>query len=244
MSDMLLGKEVSGTPVETRAGTKAFSTFLQNMMSGGQAGLSQLGTDSLMSLLAIPQIASLLASPTDRTAGLFAAMEPFERRQTADQVAGVRSIFGTAGGRFGRNVASAEAVTRGELGNQFARAREEALLNAAGQNQNFLASLLQSSQQGGLGQLQVMADFFRGGAPQFQQGILPGLLSAGTSLYLGKTLFGNQQPPTGATVGGQTMVDNPWFNQLFQPRLAPIPPVSAVPVGITPYGGYPRIMGR
>lgn len=229
-----MGKEVSGTPVETRQGVTAYSNFLQSLMKPG--GFQQLGTDSLMALLANPMIASMLINPADRTAGLFASMVPFEKQQTAEQVAGVRSIFGSAGGRFGTGVAAAEAKTRGTLADTFARAREEALLTAMGQNQNFMGNLLQTSSQNAALPLNAMSQFFQAGAPQFQQGILPGLLSAATSIYMGKSLFGNQTPQTTGTTGGSAL---PFFN-MYQPRIAPIPQVPLTPVQPVSIYGWGR----
>ena len=179
MSDTLLGGEVSGTPLETRGGSKKIG---QDLLTGGgrlaAAGRGAVGFGPDVTGQAAER---LLVDPADRLMGLFAALEPFERRQTDEAVAGVRSGFGRLGGRFSRNVVDAESRTRGELAGQFARTREESLLEAQGQQGQLLASLLQAL----LGARGQTLDFFRPGAPNFREGVLGDLIAAGGTVAAG-----------------------------------------------------------
>lgn len=173
MSDTLFGGEISGTPIETRPGTQAIA---QDLLGGGgrlaAAGRGALGFGPDQTGEAISR---LLVDPADRLMGLFAALEPFERRQTEEAVAGVRGGFGRLGGRFSSNLINAESRTRGELAGQFARSREESLLEAQGQQGQLLAQLLQAL----LGARGQTLDFFRPGQPNFREGVLGDLISAG-----------------------------------------------------------------
>ena len=222
MSELLLGGQKSGTPLETQGGARDFAGFLQNLIRGGGGDalkgitdpFTRLINDALMASLGGSSqnavISDLLADPADRTRGLFASMVPFEAEETERQVSGVRNIFGTAGGRFSRNVATAEASTRGRLGAEFQRGRQGALLEANAQRGGVLANLMQHGLQRAqlaLTPLQLMAQFFQPGAPVQTQGILPGLLSAGINLFgisklgaplqAGQSLFQSQGVPRG-----------------------------------------------
>lgn len=221
MGDTLFGGVESGTPLETRGGTEALASMYQNMLQGGDAsgfnnmlqmfqGGSQGMGQSFENLFGISQgaagvpqaVQSLLASPADRTRGLFASMRPFENRQMNEAVSGTRGMFGTAGARFSRNLGTAEAQTRGEMANQFGRARQEGLLTAQAQQGDFLAQLMQlanQSQQTGLQGLDAMSRFLAPGAPVYREGMLPGLLAAGGNLAM--ALTGN--PMGAAGLGGQ-----------------------------------------
>lgn len=198
MSDFLVGKERSGTPLETRGGSDQLARLLESILRGGEGGglersmapFHRMGAQSFMnqfgldpSELGIGDVArSVLADPADRTRGLFAAMEPFERRETEHQVGNLRDIFGTMGGRFSRNVGDAETQLRGELGGQFARSREQSLLEAGGQRIQALLGLLQGvneSSRTGLAPLEMMMNFFRPGEMVWQEGVLPDLIRAG-----------------------------------------------------------------
>jgi hypothetical protein len=175
MPDALFGGEVSGTPIETRAGT---TRLADDLLSGGRVtagatrGALGFGPEGIGIEAAVQR---LLADPADRLQGLFAALEPFERRQTNEAIAQTRGSFGRLGGRFSENILEGEARTQGELGAQFARTRQEALLTAQGQQQQALATIL----QGLLGARGQTLDFFAPGAPNFQQGFFGDLLAAG-----------------------------------------------------------------
>jgi hypothetical protein len=155
MGDTLFGRERSGTPIETRGATSDMARMFQQMIRSQMGSGFQPGRQGI-------------DAAADITAGFGEAMRPFEDRETARQVAGMREMFGTAGGRFGSSILQGETELRGELGNQFARARLEAMLQA-------LAPVLGAEQQ----QLATMAGFLAPGAPQFQQGIFGDLLGAG-----------------------------------------------------------------
>lgn len=188
MSDILFGGEKSGTPLETRAGTGQMANLFSNRM---RQGAGTLGAESFANMFGISPgeagvgdiIKQMLTNPANRLEGLFSAMEPFERRQTNQAVSGVRNMFGTAGGRFSRNLGEAEAQTRGELSNQFARTRQEGILGAQGQQANFLAQLFQLANQAGLGEMDTMARFFQPGAPVYTEGLIPGLIGAAGNIF-------------------------------------------------------------
>lgn len=182
MGDLLFGGEVSGTPLETRGGTKALG---KDLLTGGRlaAGASFGATGIDPTQLGFGAVAQrLLTDPADRLRGLFASLEPFERRQTDEAVAGVRSGFGRLGGRFSRGVGEAEARTRGELAGNFARTREQSLIDVQGQQATTLGMLLQAL----LGARGQTLDFFRPGAPNFREGFLGDLITAGGNVAAAK----------------------------------------------------------
>ncbi len=175
MTDFLLGGEKSGTPIETRAGTAQIG---QDLLTGGgrlqnQSAVGTLGFDPTLDIESA--VRRLLTDPADNLRGLFAALEPFEKRTTDEAVEGVRGSFGRLGGRFSPQLLDAESRTRGELAGRFAETREKSILEASGQQNQLLGLLLQSLLQG---RGQVL-DFFRPGSPLFQQGALGELISAG-----------------------------------------------------------------
>ncbi len=212
MGDTLFGGEKSGTPIETRAGT---SQIANDLLSGGRLtadatrGALGFGPNNVGIEAAVMR---LLADPADRLQGLFAALEPFERRQTNQAIADTRGSFGRLGGRFSTNILEGEARTQGELGAQFARTRQEALLQAQGQQSQALAVIL----QGLLGARGQTLDFFAPGAPNFQEGFFGDLIAAGGNIA--GEFFGNPNRfgdiPTGAG-GGQP--------NFFPPVSGPIP---------------------
>lgn len=178
MADTLFGGEVSGTPIETRGATRAVGSDL--LSGGGRLAASSRGSLGFSAGdLGTGAVASrLLRDPRDRLRGLFAAMEPFEARQTEEQVAGLRSGLGRLGARFGRSGMESEERLRGELGNQFARTRQEGILEAEGMQANTLAQVLQALLTG-RGQT---LSFLQPGAPNFREGILGELIAAGGNL--------------------------------------------------------------
>ncbi len=174
MGDTLFGGEMSGTPIETRGGTRRVAS---DLLSGGrlvsEASRGSLGLPGDMDLGGVTE--RLFTDPGDRLQGLFAALRPFEERQTQQAVEGVRGSFGRLGGRFSRNVLDAESRTRGEVAGNFARSREQSLIDAEGQQIQALATVLQAL----LGARGQTLDFFRPGAPNFREGIFGDLVSAG-----------------------------------------------------------------
>lgn len=187
MADTLFGGEVSGTPIETRAGTGRIANELLSgqgrILSGATQGALGFGPGNVGIERAVM---SLLADPGDRLQGLFAALEPFERRQQNQAIAQTRGSFGRLGGRFSENILEGEARTQGEVAAQQLRSREQALLQAQGQQSQALAVIL----QGLLGARGQTLDFFSPGAPNFQEGFFGDLLSAGGALA-GEGFFGN-----------------------------------------------------
>jgi hypothetical protein len=213
-----MGGQKSGTPLETRGGSQALGSFFQNLLAqGGPGALSALmgrgASEGAMNMLGFDPAAlglgdiasSILADPNDSTAGLFRSMMPFEAEETARQTAGLRGQFGTMGGRFSRNASQGEADLRGQLAGQFGMNRENALLTAGGQRANALMGILgaatQARQQGFNEQmmpLQLMSQFLAPGAPQFQEGILPGLIGMGGTLAMASMMG----PPGAAAAAG------------------------------------------
>jgi hypothetical protein len=220
MGETLMGGERSGTPVETRGGAQSLGNIYSQLLgSGNPFGLgSQMGrntTDALINMLGfdptqigLDQAAiQSLMHPGDTTAGLFRSMLPFEAEETARQTAGMREMFGTMGGRFSRNLGSAEGNLRGELAGQFGRNREQALLTAQGQRIQSMLGLMGATNQA-RGQafneqmmpLQLMQSFLQPGAPVIQEGMLPGLLQLGGTAAL-MYLTGGMGAPAAAAAG-------------------------------------------
>lgn len=140
-------RERSGTPLETREAARAAGDVSRDFFRFLQSGT---GVDPRASLLGFDPTGigaqqaaqAVLVDPADRLRGLFSALEPFERAETQRQVAGLREMFGAAGGRFSTGAGRAEAGLRSDLGSRFAVNREQALLSANAQRINALASLL------------------------------------------------------------------------------------------------------
>ncbi len=170
MSQQLFGGIVEGP------GTKAISDDL--LTGGGRvqaASTAGLGFDPADMQAAIE---ALLQDPGDRLKGLFAALEPFEKRTTEEAVEGTREGFGQLGGRFSRNRDEAESRTRGELAGNFAKSRESSILEAGNMQAGVVAALIQAL-TASRGQT---LDFFRPGQADFQQGILGDLIGAAGTL--------------------------------------------------------------
>ncbi len=184
MPDKLFGGEVSGTPIETRAGTERLS---RDILGGGrlqnQATSNALGFNP--ELVGIERaVMALLADPGDRLQGLFASLVPFEQRQRNEAVAQTRGSFGRLGGRFSTNLLEGEARTQGEVAAQQLRTREESLLTAQGQQGQALASILQAI----LGARGQTLDFFAPGPVNFQEGIFGDLIEAGGRILAARNL--------------------------------------------------------
>jgi len=218
MGDFLLGKETSGTPTETKGATGQMGGILEKILSEGGLGglaaeLERMQTEGLMSSLGFDPatlglegvIGELLASPSDTTSGLFAAMKPFEERETERQVGGMRNMFGTAGGRFSRNLMTGEGRLRGELSEGYARTREQSLLQAGGQRSQTLMGLLNAIIGARSASTNMMAPFLQfmaPGAPQYQQGALGEILGSVGSLAGLKILTDTDKSGAAAAAGG------------------------------------------
>lgn len=176
MGQTLFGGEVSGTPLETREGTRAIASDLLRGGGGRLAAASRGAVGFDPRSIGTGAVAErLLTDPRDRLRGLFSALEPFEMRQTEQAVEGVRGGFGRLGGRFSRNLADTETQVRGELAERFARSREQSLLDAEAQQMQTLGMLLQAL----LGARGQTLQFFQPGQPNFREGFLGDLISAG-----------------------------------------------------------------
>lgn len=208
MSDALLGGESSGTPIETRSGSQDLAKLFQSMIGSGEilGGGGRMSSDAWMNMLGFdPNQAGLDDSITRalmpvgaQTSDLFQALMPIEQQQTNAQVSGLREMFGAVGGRFGRNAADAEATLRSELASGFAGNRANATLAASGQQQNFIANLLQSmnqSRSNSFTPLSIAAQFLQPGAPIIKEGMLPSLIGAGGNLAGLAILPGLLRPP-------------------------------------------------
>lgn len=203
MSDTLMGKEISGTPIESRRTARGaddlFSQFLTGMLRGGGLTPGRLGAESFSNLLDFNlgdlnlggAASDLLADPRSQTSGLFAALQPFEAEETSRQVSGLRNAFGTVGGRFSRNLAEGEGALRSRLAGEFARNREQAILQANQQRLGAFNTIIQAALQGDQNALQLLSiitSFGSPGQPGFQQGLLPSLISAGGNIAAAKFL--------------------------------------------------------
>ena len=195
MSETLFGGEMSGTPKETRGATRAAAKGVESYLtSGGTSGpLAKMDQQSMMALLGFDPstigfesaLKSSLMDPTDVTAGLFRSMAPFEQQYLDRATTTQAGQFGGLGGRFSRNAMDANTLLRGQVGAEFARAREEALINAAAQRNQVLAALMQARTGAGsvLNQrLAAMYGFLNPGAPNFREGIFGDLLGAAGAL--------------------------------------------------------------
>lgn len=216
------GKEKSGTPKETRRATSILGDEISRELVGApntggidrlyggslegfeEDVLGRLTTSAQHNLLGfgpgdIPlteAVAAALADPTDVTEGLFRSLQPFEERETARQVGGQREAFGGLGGRFSRNLLSAESMLRGELASGFARERYNKLLEAGALRNQAVANVQNALLGAGAQAVQVgtagaglrnqragqLLQFLQPGAPIYDPGLLPGLLSAGATL--------------------------------------------------------------
>jgi hypothetical protein len=211
-------QEMSGTPQETRGAASNAGNMFGQMFRGGNfdsimanlggsmsrnataAQMAMLGFDpSILNLGGVAQ--DLLVDPADATSGLFAAMQPFEARTMAENVAGIRGSLGSLGGRFSRNLVEGEGQLRGEIANQFAKTREESLLAANAQRSNnygMINQLLQSAANSGnantLQALQTILGYIQPGAPAYGPSPLSQLINLGT---LGATLYRGGTPGTG-----------------------------------------------
>jgi hypothetical protein len=224
--EVLFGGEKSGTPKETRGATMHLGGWYEDLIRGNfennpfnrmssEAATNMLGFDPASMGLGdiLPQ---LLRDPADMTSGLFASMVPFEQRMVEESTAGLRGSMGSMGGRFSRNLLDGETKMRGELANQFASTREQALLQANQQRAQTVEALLgqimnanQIAGQNSMGLLTNASQFLRPGEPVHSGGILPGLLStAGTMWGLSRM---NRNPGGGiGTVSPGPFTPNPW----------------------------------
>lgn len=150
-----------------------------------------------------------LSAPSFDLSEMFAALQPFEDRERDLTISGVRNQFGTAGGRFSRNLSEAEGFTRGALADQNARRREQLsfasfqdaeqrrlqAIDTLGGQRNQAAQIGQNSQQQ---LLQSILQFLQPGSSTEDPGFLPGLLQAGATVG-GAALLASGNP-AGATV--------------------------------------------
>lgn len=179
MGGTLFGSEQSGTPLETRGAVEAAGKRLETAISsGGLDALLGLGGPGAFGELSLEAVSRILEHAPQLAEGLFKTLEPFERRTMDRAAAGIRSSFGSAGGRFSESLLQAEGETRGEVAGQLARARQEAILSALGP----IIQAANVAQQGQLGQASILAGLLRPGDPIFKEGIAPGLIGAGANI--------------------------------------------------------------
>lgn len=213
MGDIFSGKTSSGTPLETRGGTNQLAQLMEAAMRGNSSGMQNFlqgmrpadpnatVSRSIINMLGFdPSTVDFsgaldrgLADPRDQTAGLFSALQPLERQMMDEAATGLRGQMGTTGGRFGRAAGSAEARLRADLASRNMATRENSLLTAQNNANQFASSILgimlpsmlqTGTQQQGLDNdlLRSFMSFFQPGGPVIQEGILPGLLGAGVNL--------------------------------------------------------------
>lgn len=187
MGDTLFGKEVSGTPMETRGATRSIGRRIERGFQFGRdplgdvrsaASRETLGFDP--ALIGAPSAArAALADPADQMEGLFTSLRPFEERTVSRNVSDLRNMFGTVGGRFSRRLPQAESNLRGRLAEGFARTREQSLLEAAARRNQALQSILGLNIRAGEGAINPLLSFASPGRPNFQEGIAGDILAAG-----------------------------------------------------------------
>lgn len=196
MGDFLTGKTTSGTPKETQGAAGAAGKGIQKQFEGGgdpfgglrrEAIIRSLGFDpSTLGLGGIFQDA--LGNPNDALAGFDKAQAPFQSRTVARGVDDLRGVFGSQGGRFGRNVATAEGQLRGEFADQFARERVAFRDQEVGRRNNALFALLSAlggANQGANNELSTLLGFLNPQSPNKQEGALGGIIQGA-----GRAAFG------------------------------------------------------
>lgn len=195
MGDTLLGKELSGTPMETRGATSNAANMInQYLQSGGrtnpfgrarsEAVTNMLGFDpSMLGLEGV--VRSTLSDPRDATSGLFSALKPFEQDTREQTSAQLKETFGSKfGARFSPSLLKANRRAQGDLTDRFARTRAQALLQADQNRIGALGQLLGAmggANRGASADLGQMLQFISPGTPNFQPGILGDLLSSGAT---------------------------------------------------------------
>jgi len=191
MGDTLKGKEISGTPMETRGAASTLAQMLQQYMTGGGAApFQRMQTDSIMNLLGFnpgsvglgDAITSSLADPSKATSGLFASLKPFEEEATNRAIAANNEAFGNLGGRFSSNLLAGQSRTLRDLNMGFEKTRADALLGADANRNNAIASILQSligAGNVGSNNTSAFLNFLQPGSPAYKPGILGDLIGAG-----------------------------------------------------------------
>lgn len=188
MSDTLFGKEVSGTPVETRELSQNVAHQFQNLLSNPQAGAQRVaatfGLDpSSLGLQGFAQ--SILSGASPSIAGFQQANAPFQERAMAQANQQIQGAFGQQGARFSKNLLNAQAQQTGELQSQFNRDRFNFGQQQRGQDIQALLGLFQglpALQQGAFMPLQMAGQYATPGAPIWAEGILGDLISAGAQI--------------------------------------------------------------
>lgn len=195
MGDTLFGRERSGTPIETRGPVNQMGSLIQEWLRGGGQGtpLGRMETESIAGLLGFDPagiglqraVAGSLTDPRDATAGLFAALDPFESRTRERASADLKESMGAMGNRFSSNLLNANVDLQGRLGETFSRTRQDALLRADANRNNAMASILQSIGQAGGTSADMynnmMTNIFRFLTPGdmvWQEGIMGDILGA------------------------------------------------------------------
>ena len=188
MSDQLFGKEVSGTPLETRglAGetASAFSNLIGSPEQGAQRIGQTFGIDpSQLGLQGFAQ--GILSGQSPGLAGFEQANQPFQQRAINQSRSQNAQQFGTAGGRFSRNLFGANAASDAQLNQGFDQNRFQFANQARQTDIQGLASILGSLpglQNASLAPLAAAGGFAQPGAPIWQQGFAGELLGSAGNL--------------------------------------------------------------
>lgn len=202
----------SGTPVETRGLSRGLAGNLQgltggsfeDLMAGLASPLNKAGGAGAMNLLGFdPRMVGTeaavrrgLTDPSDAVAGLFGALAPLEARAQSEGLNRLMGTVGGAGARFGASATEAGGNFMADLMARQSAGREQALLQAQGQQNQLLGALMPSlTQAGAQGQnaqlqaLQMILGFGAPGAPVIEQSpwgsIAGGLLGAGLGAFTG-----------------------------------------------------------
>lgn len=204
MSDQLFGKEVSGTSLETRGLAGETSGEFSNLISSPEQGASRIsemfGID--LSQLGLQEGFQDLFSGAGASKSFAAfdeANRPFQQRALSESRSRGATQFGTAGGRFSRNLFGAGAASDARLEQGFDQNRLQFAQAQRGQDLQALlgtVGAIPGLQQASLSPLIAAGQFAAPGAPIFQEGFLGDLIGGGATLAspflgaFGSSLFG------------------------------------------------------
>lgn len=182
MGDFLMGKEVSGTPLETRGLSRDVAGQYGQLLDPSNAAQRIASTFGINpSLLGLQDFASGILSGKTDLSGWDAANRPFQERAINQSNRNLQNTFGTAGGRFSGNLQNVQAMQQGELESQFNRDRFNFAQQQRGMDIQTLATLFQglpALMQGSLMPLQQAGAFASPGAPIMQEGALGSIIGA------------------------------------------------------------------
>lgn len=179
------GREVSGTPMETRDLTGQVAREFQNLLGSPNDGAGRIAATFGLDVgeLNLTDFATMIMAGGAPGLNEFDEKNrEFQQRDVQEANRRLISMFGGAGGRFSENAMEAAGRQTGEMNAQFDRNRFQFAQDRRGQDIAFLANFLQALPQlqaGTYQELGMASNFARPGPPIWQEGWGPGLLSAG-----------------------------------------------------------------